>query len=45
MDLSKQTLSLRVDYSDTASVSKLFNNYVYGMKRIVINKDGVLVIT
>jgi len=45
MDLSKQTLSLRVDYSDTASVSKLFNNYVYGMKRIVINKDGVLVIS
>ena len=45
MDLSKQTLSLRVDYADTASISKLFNNYVYGMKRIVINKDGVLVIT
>ena len=45
MDLSRQTLSLRVDYANTASVSKLFNNYVYGMKRIVINKDGVLVIT
>jgi len=45
MDLSKQTLSLRVDYADTATISKLFNNYVYGMKRIVINKDGVLVIT
>ena len=45
MDLSKQTLSLRVDYSDTASISKLFNNYVYGMKRIVINKDGVLILS
>ncbi len=45
MDLSKQTLSLRVDYANSATVQKLFNNYVYGMKRIIINKDGVLVVS
>ena len=45
MDLSRQTLSLRIDYANSASVQKIFNNYVYGMKRIVINKDGVLVIS
>ncbi len=41
MDLSNQTLSLRVDYLGTAAVNKLFNNYVYGLRRIIINKDGV----
>ncbi len=41
MDLSQQTLSLRVDYLATANVVKLFNNYVYGLRRLVINKDGV----
>jgi hypothetical protein len=41
MDLSDQTLSLRVDYSSTATTTKLFNNYVYGLRRLVINKDGV----
>ena len=43
MDLSTSTLSLRVDYSAGASEDKLFNNYIYGLKRIVINKDGVSV--
>ena len=41
MNVSNQTLSLRVDYSSDASITKLFNNYVYGLRRIVINKDGV----
>jgi len=41
MNLSEQTLSLRVDYDSTATITKLFNNYVYGLRRIVINKDGV----
>jgi len=43
MDLSTQTLSLRVDYNAGASEDKLFNNYIYGLKRININKDGVSV--
>ncbi len=41
MNLTGQTLSLRVDYADDASQVKLFNNYVYGLRRIIINKDGV----
>lgn len=41
MDLSQQTLSLRVDYNANAVQVKLFNNYVYGLRRIVINKNGV----
>ena len=41
MDLSTQTLSLRIDYNATAVQNKLFNNYVYGLRRIVINKNGV----
>ena len=41
MDLSQSTLSLRVDYAGTAVLTKLFNNYVYGLRRLVINKDGV----
>ncbi len=41
MDLSTQTLSLRVDYNASANQTKLFNNYVYGLRRLVINKDGV----
>ena len=41
MDLSQQTLSLRVDYNTNAALNKLFNNYVYGLRRIVVNKDGV----
>ena len=41
MDLSTQTLSLRVDYSPAGTEQKLFNNYVYGLRRITINKDGV----
>lgn len=43
MDLSEQTLSLRVDYNAGATEDKLFNTYIYGLKRIVINKDGVSV--
>ena len=43
MDLSTNTLSLRVDYNAGATEDKLFNNYVYGLKRITINKDGVSV--
>jgi len=41
MDLSTQTLSLRVDYNAGATEDKLFNNYIYGLKRLTINKDGV----
>lgn len=41
MDLSTQTLSLRIDYSPAGTEQKLFNNYVYGLRRIVVNKDGV----
>mgnify|MGYP003152626897 FL=1 len=41
MDVSEQTLSLRVDYNTNAAINKIFNNYVYGLRRIVINKDGV----
>jgi hypothetical protein len=43
MDLSTNSLSLRVDYNAGATEDKLFNNYVYGLKRITINKDGVSV--
>lgn len=43
MDLSTNTLSLRIDYNAGATEDKLFNNYVYGLKRITINKDGVSV--
>jgi hypothetical protein len=42
MDLSTDTLSLRVDYSPIGAEQKLFNNYVYGLRRITINKDGVM---
>jgi len=40
-DLSEQTLSLRLDYNAGATESKIFNNYIYGLRRITINKDGV----
>ncbi len=39
-DLSKTTLSLRVDYDD-GSVQKIFNNFVYKLARLTI-KDGVI---
>lgn len=42
MDLSTDTLSLRVDYSPAGTEQKLFNNYIYGLRRITINKDGVM---
>ena len=41
MDLSKQTLSLRIDYS-TGTEQKLFNNYVYGLRRITISRGNVM---
>tara|TARA_R110001606_G_scaffold254620_1_gene402624 strand:+ start:2114 stop:3763 length:1650 start_codon:yes stop_codon:yes gene_type:complete len=41
MDLSTQTLSLRVDYG-TGTEQKLFNNYVYGLRRITISRGQVM---
>jgi len=43
MDLSEQSLSIRIDYSSTATQQKLLNNYVYHLRRITINKNGVMV--
>lgn len=43
-NLKDQTLSLRVDYDSTATQEKLFNNYIFHKRRLVINKDGVSVI-
>ena len=40
MDLSDNTLSLRVDYNAGAN-SKLFNNYVYGLRRVQIKGGNV----
>ena len=40
-DLSEQTLSLRMDYVAGAVENKIFNNYIYGLRRITINRDGV----
>ena len=41
MDLSTQTLSLRIDYT-TGNEQKLFNNYVYGLRRITISRGQVM---
>ncbi len=41
MDLSTQTLSLRVDYGN-GTEQKLFNNYVYGLRRITISRGQVM---
>tara|TARA_R110001592_G_scaffold91224_8_gene267320 strand:+ start:644 stop:2293 length:1650 start_codon:yes stop_codon:yes gene_type:complete len=41
MDLSTQTLSLRIDYG-TGTEQKLFNNYVYGLRRITISRGQVM---
>ena len=43
-NLKDQTLSLRVDYDSTASQEKLFNNYIFHKRRLIINKDGVSVV-
>lgn len=41
MNLSTQTLSLRIDYTNGAE-QKLFNNYVYGLRRITISRGQVM---
>ena len=41
MDLSTQTLSLRIDYTN-GNEQKLFNNYVYGLRRITISRGQVM---
>ena len=43
MDLSAQTLSLRIDYNTAGAEQKLFNNYVYGLRRITISRGRVMV--
>lgn len=40
MDLSTQSLSLRVDYGD-GTEQKLFNNYIYALRRITISRGMV----
>ena len=41
MDLSTETLSLRIDYG-AGTEQKLFNNYVYGLRRITISRGQVM---
>jgi len=43
-NLKDQSLSLRVDYNSTATQEKLFNNFIFHKRRLIINKDGVSVI-
>ncbi len=43
-NLKDNSLSLRVDYESTAAQDKLFNNYIFHKRRLVINKDGVSVL-
>ena len=40
MDLSNDTLSVRVDYTGTAQ--KILNNYVVGLRRVSISSAGVM---
>jgi len=42
-NLKDQSLSLRVDYAANANQDKLFNNYIFHKRRLIINKDGVTV--
>ena len=42
-DLSTQTLSLRVDYQTAGASAKLFNNYIYGLRRITVSRGSVMV--
>jgi len=43
-NLKDNSLSLRVDYESTASQDKIFNNYIFHKRRLLINKDGVSVL-
>lgn len=43
-NLKDNSLSLRVDYESTANQDKLFNNYIFHKRRLIINKDGVSVL-
>ena len=43
-NLKDNSLSLRVDYDSNAGQDKLFNNYIFHKRRLVINKDGVSVL-
>jgi hypothetical protein len=43
-NLKDNSLSLRVDYESTAAQDKIFNNYIFHKRRLVINKDGVSVL-
>ncbi len=43
-NLKDNSLSLRVDYESTAGQDKIFNNYIFHKRRLIINKDGVSVL-
>lgn len=43
-NLKDNSLSLRIDYENTAAQDKLFNNYIFHKRRLIINKDGVSVL-
>ncbi len=43
-NLKDNSLSLRVDYESTANQDKIFNNYIFHKRRLIINKDGVSVL-
>ncbi len=40
-DLSEQSLSCRIDYENTATGLKIFNNYIDHLRRISITNNGV----
>jgi len=40
-DLSEQSLSCRIDYENTATNLKIFNNYIDHLRRISITNNGV----
>ena len=41
-DLSEQSLSCRIDYENTATELKIFNNYIDHLRRISITSSGVV---
>ncbi|MGI9554433.1 MAG: hypothetical protein ACR2M6_00560 [Vampirovibrionia bacterium] len=41
-DLSEQSLSCRIDYKNTATKLKIFNNYIDHLRRISISSQGVV---
>jgi hypothetical protein len=41
-DLSEQSLSCRIDYENTATSLKIFNNYIDHLRRISITSSGVM---